>query len=79
MTKDEHKLMVFMFTRQAMLIQSLIEVFKSRGVLAEDDIEAFEALIREQEISDRETFHSVVNQYSAFARELGIQGDLPHA
>jgi hypothetical protein len=77
MTANEHKLMVFMFTRQTMLLKSFAEILRSRGVVEQGDIEAFEALVRQQEIVDHELFHAVVDQYSAFARDLGLQGDLP--
>jgi len=77
MKSDEHILMVHMFARQMMLFQSLLEILKSRGVLQRGDIEAFEALVREEEQEHLEIFHAVVNQYQAFARELGIQEGLP--
>jgi transcription initiation factor TFIIIB Brf1 subunit/transcription initiation factor TFIIB len=79
MTENEHRLMVFMFTRQTMLFRSLVELLKSRGVLESDDVAAFESLVVAQETSSRETLVSVVDQYSRFARELGLQGSLPRA
>lgn len=79
MTTSEHKLMVFMFTRQLMLIESLFEILTSRGILSADDGNAFEALVKAKEFSSPDAFHSVVNQYTEFARQLGLDGDLPHA
>jgi ACT domain-containing protein len=78
MTADEHTLMAHMFIRQTMLIKSVVEILKSRDLLHGDDLSAFESLVRQTELSDKEIFHAVVAQYTAFATELGLQDDLPH-
>ncbi len=77
MTRKEHTLMVHMFTRQTMLISSIVEVLKSRNFFEPDDIEAFEALVRQRENENQEIFHAVVNQYTVFAQGLGLGDDLP--
>lgn len=77
MTRDEHTLIAHMFIRQTMLIKSLVEILKSRGLLERGDLEAFDALVRQTELSDKEIFHAVIDQYKSFARGLGLQGDLP--
>lgn len=77
MTRKEHTLMVHMFTRQTMLISSIVEVLKSRNFFEPDDIEAFEALVRQRENENQEIFHAVVNQYTVFAPGLGLGDDLP--
>jgi hypothetical protein len=69
--------MVHMFTRQTMLISSIVEVLKSRNFFEPDDIEAFEALVRQRENENQEIFHAVVNQYTVFAQGLGLGDDLP--
>jgi hypothetical protein len=79
MSPNEHRLMVFMFARQIILIQSFIEILRSRDILQEGDIEAFEALVRSQEASDHDVRVSVASQYQEIARQLGIEGNLPHA
>jgi len=76
-TRKEHTLMVHMFTRQTMLISSIVEVLKSRNFFEPDDIEAFEALVRQRENENQEIFHAVVNQYTVFAQGLGLGDDLP--
>ena len=77
MTPNEHKLMVHIFARQTMLIKSIIEMLKSRDVLQDDDVDAFEALVRETEHQDLAIFHAVANQYTTYAEGLGLGGDLP--
>jgi hypothetical protein len=79
MTPKNHQLMVFMFARQFMMVNSLIEILKNRGVLDDSDVEAFEELTRATETSQMDSFHAVVSQYSKFAEQLGISGELPPA
>jgi hypothetical protein len=78
MTQDEHRLMVFMFTRQAIMIRSLIEILKRDGIMQTDDYAAFEALVWEHERQERSNFFVVLDQYQAFAKELGLDDQLPH-
>jgi hypothetical protein len=78
MTADEHKLVVYMFTRQMVIIRSLIEILESRGIMKLDDYAAFEALIWENEQKDRTNFFAVQSQYAEYAKLLGLDGDLPH-
>lgn len=70
--------MVYMFTRQMVIIRSLIEIMKRSGAMETDDYAAFEALIWESEKTDRTNLLVVLNQYTEFAKELGIQDQLPH-
>jgi len=79
MTANEHKLMVFMFTRQTMLLNAFAELLKSREILQGDDVEAFEALVRAQENLDRAVLQSVSSQYTSWATLLGLANDLPRA
>ena len=79
MNAQEHKLMVYMFVGQTMLIGALLEILKSRGVAEPDDVEAFEALVRSFEKVDNALFATVASQYQSFAQVLGLEGNLPHA
>jgi hypothetical protein len=79
MSPNEHKLMVYMFVRETMLLKAFVEILRSRNILQDGDVEAFEELVRSQEFSNREIFASVAEQYRAFARELGLEQNLPHA
>ncbi len=76
MTPDEHRLMVFMFSRQTLLINALVEMLKSRDILQDDDVHAFESLARQTK-QDMKIFNGVVSQYSRYAKELGLEDDLP--
>lgn len=78
MNANEHKLMVYMFVRQTMLLKAFVEILRSRNILQGDDVEAFEELVRSQERVSREIFASVADQYRAFARELGLEQNLPN-
>jgi len=74
MTPTEHTLIVHMFARQTLVINALVEILKSRDILQDDDVNAFEALARQ---TDQDMDHAVVSQYSRYAKELGLEGDLP--
>jgi len=68
--------MVFMFSRQTLLINALVEMLKSRDILQDDDVHAFESLARQTK-QDMKIFNGVVSQYSRYAKELGLEDDLP--
>ena len=77
MTQDQHRLMVYMFTRQTIMIRTLIEILQRDNIVKGDDYAAFESLIVEQEQMNRSNFWVVLDQYQAFAKELGIDDQLP--
>lgn len=79
MSPNEHKLMVYMFAREAMLIQALFEVLRSRDLLEQGDVEAFESLVHSYEKIDNDMWASVAEQYQTFAKVLGLEGNLPRA
>jgi hypothetical protein len=72
MTDKEHALIMMMFTRQTMYIQMLLDMLKSRGVIQEDDIPAFDsAVINDPDSVD--ALHRVTGQYQSFAKQLGME------
>jgi hypothetical protein len=77
MTHAEHKLMLFMFVKQMSLFHALIESLKSKGVLDEGDLPAYEALIRSSDEMNNAMFDQVAGYYSTFATSLGIADQLP--
>jgi hypothetical protein len=77
MTPDEHRLMVFMFTRQMIINRTLIEILKRSNVMQSDDYPAFEALTWEGEKVDHSNFYAVLDQYKTYAQSLGLGDDLP--
>jgi hypothetical protein len=78
MTHDEHRLMVFMFTRQTIMIRTLVAILQRDSIIREDDYAAFESLIVEHEKIERSNFLVALDQYQSFAKELGILDQLPH-
>lgn len=46
MTQEEHLLVIYMLARQQQMIKTLASMLKSRGVVSEDDIPAFEFAIQ---------------------------------
>jgi hypothetical protein len=78
MTPKEHSLLIFMFALQLKHFNALIEILKSRGVLDEDDLKAFDALVWEQERGRPEggLVDAAKAQYDLFAKALGVQTGL---
>lgn len=74
MTSDEHTLIMLMFTRQAMMIRSLIEILKRENVIKDDDYEVFEALIRDAERVHGTNVAVTRAQYLEFGKMLNVSG-----
>lgn len=75
MTENEHKLMVFMLAQQNIRLKALLEILESRGILEENDFDAFELLARQQMGDDM--MLATMNQYREFAKLLGLQESMP--
>jgi hypothetical protein len=75
MTENEHKLMVFMLAQQNIRLKALLEILESRGILEENDFDAFEHLARQQMGDDM--MLATMNQYREYARLLGLQESMP--
>ena len=73
MTPKEHTLMIFMLTRQAMLIKTLVEVLKDRGIVENDDFPAFDELVRREEVASGDVAEAIAKQYQAFAKALSVE------
>jgi len=73
MTPSEHSLMIFMFTRQALLIKALVEALKSNGILQNDDFRAFDALVWDHEAKgDERMIDATAKRYQQYAQSLGV-------
>jgi hypothetical protein len=72
MTDKEHALMKMMFTRQAMYIQMLLDMLKTNGIIQDDDVPAFDSVVINNPDS-ADAFVRVTGQYSAFAKQLGLE------
>jgi hypothetical protein len=75
MTENEHKLMVYMLAQQNIRLKALLEILESRGILEENDFDAFQHLAKEQMGDDM--MLATMNQYREYARLLGLQESLP--
>jgi hypothetical protein len=75
MTENEHKLVVFMLAQQNIRLKALLEILESRGILEENDFDAFEHLARQQMGDDM--MLATMNQYREYARLLGLQESMP--
>jgi hypothetical protein len=76
MTAKEHQLIVYMFAQQTIRFKALLEILKARGILEADDFMAFEHLAHEQ--MGPELTVAVIDQYTEFAKGLGLEDQLPH-
>jgi hypothetical protein len=75
MTPEEHQLIVEMFKQQALYYAGLVEALKSRGILSDGDLEAFDALVCS---SSRERLEQIVEKdYRRAATILGVQTGMP--
>ena len=75
MTENEHKLMVYMLAQQNIRLKALLEILESRGILEENDFDAFELLARQQMGDDM--MLATMNQYREYAMLLGLQESMP--
>ena len=75
MTENEHKLMVFMLAQQNIRLKALLEMLESRGILEENDFDAFHHLAQEQMGDDM--MLATMTQYREYARLLGLQESMP--
>jgi hypothetical protein len=74
MTQKEHTLMIYMFAQQSMVIKSLVEILKSRNVLDDGDLDAFDALVlRHETLNENGVIDHVAKEYQGFAKTLGVK------
>ncbi|HUN83604.1 MAG TPA: hypothetical protein VMU48_04460 [Terracidiphilus sp.] len=72
MTLDEHRLIIEMFKHQTVIYAGLVEALKSRGVLEQGDLQAFDALVT---FSSREVVEQNIEElYRSTAAILGVTG-----
>lgn len=76
MTKEEHLLMIGVFTKQAQFIKIILEILKSRGIVEHDDMEAFESVVRLDLDSNDALFQDAQAAYVRLAKWCGIETGL---
>ena len=76
MTADEHKLIVMVLARQAVVIRALSDALVQKGVLEKDDVPAYGALLD----SDRDALIAITHKtrelYKDCALVLGLETGL---
>jgi len=76
MTTKEHMLVLTLFTKQNQLIKVLLDILKSRGILASDDARAFEFSQVVDASSNAAIFAEAKAKYLELAKGLGIETGL---
>lgn len=78
MTKQEHFLMISIFTHQAMAIQTLVKILRSHNLIENDDFHAYYELSQDEEIRSQSlpTFSQMATLYQTLAKAHGILVDL---
>ena len=76
MTKEEHLLMVAVFTKQAQFVRVIVEFLKSRGIASPDDFPAFEYVVSQDLPSSAALFQQSKDAYLHLAKGLGIKTGL---
>lgn len=76
MTKEEHLLMISLFTKQVQFVKVILEILKSRGIVEHDDPAAFESAVRLDPESNAALIEQAKVAYVRLARGLGIQTGL---
>lgn len=77
-TRDEHMLIILMLMKQQQALKIVIDALKSRGILAEDDAQAFEFSQMQDAPSNAALFHQVRDNYLFLAKTMGLQTGLEH-
>jgi len=76
MTESEHKLIIQMLIQQTRMFSTLIAVLESQGVIQKDDLDAYDALLSENDPEQaKEIDQGVELIYRGFAKALGVNVD----
>ena len=76
MTAKEHTLMVLVLARQLQITKALLEILNSRGLMETGDVEAFLALVQNQENSPESLFDAALQIYQQVATHLRVETGL---
>ncbi len=76
MTRQEHTLLLTLFTKQLQQIKIIVNILKSRGVLQADDAQAFESATVLDHESNAAIFSEARAAYLKLAKGLGIETGL---
>ncbi len=71
-TREEHKLITLMFTKQEQHIKVLIEILKSKGIIEGDDAQAYEFALRTDVPANAALALEVAQRYTGYMTYLKI-------
>jgi hypothetical protein len=72
MTPDEHRLVIWVLVRQAQSTKALLDILKSRGILQDDDAEAFGSSVFLDEASNSALLQQAKAEYLKIAKVMGV-------
>lgn len=72
MTPEEHRLVIWVLVRQAQNTKALLDILKSRGVLQDDDAQAFAASVFLDEASNSALLAEAKAEYLRVAKMMGV-------
>ena len=72
MTPKEHLFMLSMYAMESAKYNLLVEILKTRGILNDDDLQAFRAHVAEETQEHRKWFREAWKTYQATAANLDI-------
>lgn len=75
MTKQEHELMITMFTRLYEAVGIIEETLKSRGIWTGDDPSAFAHAVHSDDQKIRNYVRRARSDYRAIVSQLGVESD----
>jgi hypothetical protein len=73
MTKQEHLLIITLFTKQMQFIKILVNLLKSNGIATQDDVNAFGFATALDMQSNLALFRDASTSYVQLAKGLGIE------
>jgi hypothetical protein len=79
MTREEHLLILTMLTRQQMLIKVILDLLRSREIVSDDDLAAFDFAVRQDAASNLVLLRQVKVVYLRVAEEAGVDTGLAPA
>ena len=77
MTPEEHKLIVWMFAKQAQQFKVLVDLLKSKGIAEGDDLQAFDFAARKDFETSAALVQEVASRYASFCQTLGVPFQIP--
>jgi len=72
MTLEEHEMFMLLFAKQEQTIGVLLEILKSRNLIENDDIAAFQSVVIGDVVKSQSVLRRMATAYLASARAAGV-------